>query len=120
MQCTIVLESFSVKNINQLIQKLEWFFNLKTQVCTKLKKFWSIQVTYLPTKKTKYTLLKSPHVNKKAKEQFESNVHKRLITIQSRLPLTQKSFWLSMYGANKLLQHYSMNSLIKSKLTVQL
>src|SRR5688572_7211442 len=33
----------------------------------------------LPTKKTTYTVVKSPHVFKKGSEQFEMRVHKRLI-----------------------------------------
>jgi small subunit ribosomal protein S10 len=35
----------------------------------------------LPTRIRKYTVLKSPHVNKKSREQFESRTHKRLIDI---------------------------------------
>lgn len=35
----------------------------------------------LPTKKEIYTVLRSPHVNKKAREQFEMRTHKRLIDI---------------------------------------
>ena len=35
----------------------------------------------LPTKTSKYTVLKSPHVNKKSREQFEMRTHKRLIDI---------------------------------------
>lgn len=35
----------------------------------------------LPTKKTLYTVVKSPHVYKKGREQFEMRVHKRLIDI---------------------------------------
>ncbi len=35
----------------------------------------------LPTKRTIYTVLKSPHVNKKSREQFEKRVYKRLIEI---------------------------------------
>ncbi|MCY4672992.1 MAG: 30S ribosomal protein S10 [Bacteroidetes bacterium] len=37
----------------------------------------------LPTKKVIYTVLRSPHVNKKSREQFESRSHKRLIDILS-------------------------------------
>ncbi|MFV1980209.1 MAG: 30S ribosomal protein S10 [Rhodothermia bacterium] len=37
----------------------------------------------LPTKKTIYTVLRSPHVDKKSREQFESRRHKRLIDILS-------------------------------------
>ncbi|EMO05875.1 ribosomal protein S10 [Leptospira interrogans serovar Icterohaemorrhagiae str. Verdun HP] len=35
----------------------------------------------LPTKKEIYTVLRSPHVNKKSREQFELKTHKRLIDI---------------------------------------
>ena len=35
----------------------------------------------LPTKVNKYTVLKSPFVNKKSREQFEMRTHKRLIDI---------------------------------------
>ena len=35
----------------------------------------------LPTKKELYTVLRSPHVNKKAREQFHLVIHKRLIDL---------------------------------------
>lgn len=35
----------------------------------------------LPTRIKKYTVLRSPHVNKKSREQFEMRTHKRLIDI---------------------------------------
>ena len=37
----------------------------------------------LPTKINKYTVLRSPHVNKKSREQFEMRTHKRLIDIMN-------------------------------------
>jgi small subunit ribosomal protein S10 len=37
----------------------------------------------LPTRINKVTVLRSPHVNKKAREQFEMRTHKRLIDIIS-------------------------------------
>ncbi len=37
----------------------------------------------LPTEKRIYTVLRSPHVNKKAREQFQLRTHKRLIEIYS-------------------------------------
>lgn len=42
----------------------------------------------LPTERSLYTVLKSPHVNKKAQEQFEMLVHKRLIDIVNPTPQT--------------------------------
>ena len=35
----------------------------------------------LPTKVNRYTVLRSPHVDKKSREQFEIRTHKRLIDI---------------------------------------
>jgi small subunit ribosomal protein S10 len=35
----------------------------------------------LPTEVNKFTVLRGPHVNKKAREQFEMRTHKRLIDI---------------------------------------
>jgi small subunit ribosomal protein S10 len=35
----------------------------------------------LPTKRTVYTVLRSPHVDKKSREQFETRIHKRVIDI---------------------------------------
>ena len=35
----------------------------------------------LPTEKAIYTILRSPHVNKDSREQFEMRTHKRLIDI---------------------------------------
>lgn len=35
----------------------------------------------LPTKISRYTVLRSPHVDKKSREQFEMRTHKRLVEI---------------------------------------
>lgn len=40
----------------------------------------------LPTRINKYTVLRSPHVNKKSREQFEMRTHKRLIDILDPTP----------------------------------
>jgi len=37
----------------------------------------------LPTHIKKYTVLRSPHVDKKSREQFEMRIHKRLIELKS-------------------------------------
>ena len=42
----------------------------------------------LPTNRTVYTVVKSPHVYKKGREQFEMRVHKRLIDIFEPTPRT--------------------------------
>ncbi len=42
----------------------------------------------LPTEIAKYTVLRSPHVDKKSREQFEMRTHKRLIDIVDPNPKT--------------------------------
>lgn len=42
----------------------------------------------LPTRRSVYTVLRSPHVDKKSREQFEMRVHKRLIDIHNANPKT--------------------------------
>jgi small subunit ribosomal protein S10 len=42
----------------------------------------------LPTRIEKFTVLRSPHVNKKAREQFERRTHKRLLDIVDPTPQT--------------------------------
>ena len=45
----------------------------------------------LPTKRSIYTILRSPHVNKKSREQFQTKIHKRLIDILNSTPKTVES-----------------------------
>ena len=40
----------------------------------------------LPTHIKKYTVLRSPHVDKKSREQFEMRIHKRLVDIVNPQP----------------------------------
>lgn len=42
----------------------------------------------LPTRITRFTVLRSPHVDKKSREQFEQRIHKRLIYIIDVNPKT--------------------------------
>jgi small subunit ribosomal protein S10 len=42
----------------------------------------------LPTARTVYTVLRSPHVDKKSREQFEIRIHKRIIDIMKPTPQT--------------------------------
>jgi small subunit ribosomal protein S10 len=42
----------------------------------------------MPTKFRRYTVCKSPHVNKKSREQFEIRIHSRIIDIMSATPDT--------------------------------
>ena len=42
----------------------------------------------LPTRMEKYTVLRSPHIDKKSREQFEVRTHKRLLDIVDPTPQT--------------------------------
>ena len=42
----------------------------------------------LPTERNLYTVIRSPHVNKDSREQFEMRMHKRLIDIIDPTPKT--------------------------------
>lgn len=42
----------------------------------------------LPTRKERFTVLRSPHVNKNSQEHFEMRTHKRLIDIVEPTPQT--------------------------------
>lgn len=46
----------------------------------------------LPTKIKKYTVLRGPHVNKKAREQFEIRIYKRLLIIYNTDPKLVDNF----------------------------
>ena len=45
----------------------------------------------LPTERNLYTVIRSPHVNKDSREQFEMRTHKRLIDILDLTPNTVDS-----------------------------
>jgi small subunit ribosomal protein S10 len=42
----------------------------------------------MPTKRTIYTVLRSPFVDKKSREQFQSKIHKRVVDILNSTPNT--------------------------------
>ena len=46
---------------------------------------------HLPTKRSIYTVLRSPHVDKKSREQFQTKIHKRMVDIINSTPKTVES-----------------------------
>ncbi len=42
----------------------------------------------LPTRRRLYTVLRSPHVDKKSREQFDMKIYKRIIDIENPTPKT--------------------------------
>ena len=47
--------------------------------------------THTPTNIEKYTVLRSPHIDKKSREQFQTTIHKRLVDILNSTPKTVES-----------------------------
>ena len=45
----------------------------------------------LPTKRSIYTVFRSPHVDKKSREQFQTKIHKRMVDIINSTPKTVES-----------------------------
>ena len=45
----------------------------------------------LPSKRSIYTILRSPHVDKKSREQFQTKIHKRIVDILNSTPKTVES-----------------------------
>jgi ribosomal protein S10 len=57
---------------------------------------WSGPV-YLPTKSSKLTVARSPHVNKKSREQFVCSVHKRLFLLKFSNYVTKQLSYLKFF-----------------------
>lgn len=74
--------SLSIKSTNNGI-------NIYTNFLISILKKLEIQYTYtqMPTITKRITLLKSPHVNKKAREQFELKIFKKIIIIKNKITL---------------------------------
>lgn len=70
----IRLKSYDHELVDEAVGKL-----VKTAEETRAKVSGPIP---LPTKKKTYTVLRSPHVNKKSMEHFERRIHKRLLDIK--------------------------------------
>jgi small subunit ribosomal protein S10 len=70
----IRFQTFNKKSFQTFIKNLEKFA---------LNKKFNFSFISLPIQKKKYTVLKSPHVNKKAKDQFELKLYNGLIVLKS-------------------------------------
>nr|YP_006073013.1 ribosomal protein S10 [Nitella hyalina]AEH42831.1 ribosomal protein S10 [Nitella hyalina] len=52
----------------------------------------------LPKTRTLYTVLRSPHIDKKSREQFEMKIHKQLIVIQTETnKLREKLHYMKLH-----------------------
>jgi len=78
----IILSIYS-KNISSLTNFLKFFYKLSTNKKMKLQIFTSQHSK--KKEKVFFSVLKSPHVNKSAQEQFEYNLFKKQIKINHTL-----------------------------------
>ncbi|KAL9243479.1 hypothetical protein vseg_017362 [Gypsophila vaccaria] len=69
----------------------------------------------LPMTRKLYTVLRSPHIDKKSREQFETRIQKQILDIKvERHELRQKLFWLKRHriiGAQFEVQVFSKTRL---------
>ena len=79
----ILLKTYDHKILDQSVQKI-----VNTVKKTGAKVSGPIP---LPTEINKFCVLRSPHVNKDSREQFEMRTHKRLIDIHDPSPDTVES-----------------------------
>ena len=98
----------NIKNTNSIEIKLKSYckttlhFYLKFINENILKENLDTNYIFLPTKKTRLTLLRSPHVYKKAKEQFENQLFSGLLKINVK-------------SKNKILIHSKLKTLLLNK-----
>jgi len=62
---------------------------LKVTLTDFLKEDVSISIIRIPTRLKRFTLLKSPHVNKTAREQFETKIYSCLLKIETTSVIVQ-------------------------------
>ena len=73
-----------IKNETLKIRLESYDLNLLDDFLLVLSKKAKIsKLVRLPTKTKKFTVLRSPHVNKQSREQFEIRTHKRLIILEN-------------------------------------
>ena len=77
MELKIIVKSYYASYLNNFITKLK--SNLNTPELRTTSK--TVKQIILPSKTEKYTVLRSPHADKKSREQFERKTHKRLILL---------------------------------------
>lgn len=119
MVFTLSLESFYLSYLKifygQLYSNCLKFFFLKK---FKQSKIFKIGIVFLPKKIRKYTLNRSPHVNKKSREQFETRVYKSYIYLKPLIPLNRKSLLLFYFFLLKRVRNFNSLSFLKVKLKV--
>ena len=91
MTIQFILKSYTVQNVAFVVQLVKSIFRDD-----------QIAISRYPTKVQKFTVLKSPHVHKKSREQFEIRTHKMEIEI-SQLNRAQIDTFIQYVQSFKLL-----------------
>jgi small subunit ribosomal protein S10 len=73
MKIKLYIKSYYNYYVNEFIRKVEKYI-------TKDLNYNQIQI-FLPSKIEKFTILRSPHADKKARDQFERKTYKRLVIL---------------------------------------
>jgi small subunit ribosomal protein S10 len=81
----------NMKKINSCIIHLQSFDSLRLQLTcnTLIEMAQKVKLTHkapikLPTHKSRITVLRSPHIDKKSREQFQIGTHKRVLYIENK------------------------------------
>lgn len=108
----IYLKSFSKVDQNLIRRYLEKKLNIFLKVFKQINfcdAYFYFTVLNLPTNIRKLTLLKSPHVHKKAKQHFIQTEYVTLITIQVSSQLLLLDFALFKLRLNNFFNYFIMN-----------
>lgn len=75
----------------------------------------------LPTRRTIYTVLRSPFVNKKSREQFQTKIHKRVVDILNSTPKTVESLMkLDLPAVSIIVEHGGSGSVAAAPIAKKL
>jgi Ribosomal protein S10p/S20e len=118
MRYILVVESFSKNTLKSFYNKLNYILNNKIFLKNfkNEKDFFELKIIFLPLKIKKYTLNKAHHIDKKAREQFETKIYKVFFVITPLIPITKKTFFIVFFFLKKLIKISTFTSLIKFKL----
>ncbi|KAL0676676.1 hypothetical protein Bca4012_004657 [Brassica carinata] len=115
------LESNTNFNDKKQTNSTNFILHKGTRICIAIRSFenpekeaWCLpphtRYAAMPDTRTLYTVLRSPHVDKKSREQFEMRFKKRFLVVKAQShELSKKLFWLKRYrilGAQYELQFH--------------
>ena len=123
VRVVISVESFSPENLKKSYESTLFLLTRKVFESRKflitINCIFDAKIFFLPTKIVKYTLNKSPHVNKKAREQFETRIYRAVVTVKPLIPLFEHNFLVLLYYLTKNLRLSNAPALTKSRLFVK-